>query len=78
VAGGSFHYTLAAMFGAAVAGRFFLVAGYTQTFLLALALGAATGVVGLALFDIAVKARYALINRALTKRGQRKPPRGAV
>jgi hypothetical protein len=35
-------------------------------FLIVLALGAIIGVVGMALFDVAVSARYALANRAMT------------
>jgi hypothetical protein len=72
----SFRYALAAMAGAAVAGHHFLITGQTQTLLLALALGAVIGLAGMALFDIAVNARYALANRALAKkRHRRQPPR---
>ncbi|MDT5024278.1 MAG: hypothetical protein QOE61_704 [Micromonosporaceae bacterium] len=78
------HYTLAAMFGAGATGIFFVRpacnvhdcgADYIQTLFLALAAGAMIGVVGMALFFVGVNARYALANRALAKRRQRKPPR---
>ena len=49
----------------------------TQAWLLVVGLGAAVGVVAMAIFDIAVNARYALANRAEAKRRRRKPPRGA-
>jgi cbb3-type cytochrome oxidase subunit 3 len=43
---------------------------------LALAAGAAIGVITMALFFVAVNARYALVNRALAKNmRQREPPR---
>jgi hypothetical protein len=49
--------------------------GHTaQAFLIALASGAAIGLVGAALIDIAVQARYALTNRQIAKQRQRKPP----
>jgi hypothetical protein len=79
------HYALAAMFGAAAAGMFFVHpacnvhdcgADYIQTLFLALAAGAAIGVIAMALFFVAVNARYALVNRALAKNlRQREPPR---
>ncbi len=71
-----FRYALAAMGGAAVAGHHFVVTGHTQTLLLALAVGAVIGLAGMALFDIAVNARYAMANRALAKQRHRpRPPR---
>jgi hypothetical protein len=79
------HYTLAAMFGAAAVGIFFVHpacnvhdcgADYIQTLFLALAAGAAIGVIAMALFFVAVNARYALVNRELAKKlRQREPPR---
>jgi hypothetical protein len=71
----SFRYALAAMAGAAIPGHHFLITGQTQTLLLALAVGAVIGLAGMALFDIAVNARYAMVNRALAKkRYRRRPP----
>jgi hypothetical protein len=59
-----------------MAGHHVLMTRHTETFLLALAVGAVVGLAGMALFDIAVNARYAMANRALAKQRHRpRPPR---
>lgn len=83
MAGRIAKYTLAAGLTAAVAavfgpfrcGLYGCVGGFSpQTLLWALALGATIGLVGAALIDIAINARYALTNRALTKQRKAKRP----
>jgi hypothetical protein len=80
-------YVLAAGITAAVASVFGpfrctlygCVGGFSpQTLLTALAVGATIGVVGMAVIDIAISARYRMINRSLAKQQREaKPPQSA-
>jgi hypothetical protein len=52
----------------------------TQTFLLVVLLAAIAGVAAMAVIDVALTARYAMVNRSLAKRAASrtpKPPRDA-